>query len=357
MKRLKKTELRNLFDFLHEVYALRDLDTFGPDLMCALPRIFSCDIYSYNEVNPERQRLSVVMEPDVIPRADLRIFEKYMHQHPLINYYRRTGDGRALKISDFLGRRQFHRLDLYNEYYRVHKIENQLAIVMPAPSPLVVGVVLNRIGRDFTERDRLRLEILRPHIAAAYKNAEVFTALRQSLGRNRNTTAIEIKAGRARKMTREAGQWLTKYFGQKNPAQPDGRLPGKLRQWVEEEEGRQGGAGGIPAPPRTLSLAREDGYLTVRLVSGGGASILIMEEILRDARQEEMKAFGLTGQEARILRWLGLGKTNKEIGEIEGISHRTVQKHLEHIYAKLGVKTRIAAAASVASAGAAIMAE
>jgi DNA-binding CsgD family transcriptional regulator len=42
---------------------------------------------------------------------------------------------------------------------------------------------------------------------------------------------------------------------------------------------------------------------------------------------------------------LAQGKTNKEIGVILALSARTVQKHLEHIYRKLGVETRTAAAA------------
>ncbi|MGD9500256.1 MAG: response regulator transcription factor [Halothiobacillus sp.] len=44
-----------------------------------------------------------------------------------------------------------------------------------------------------------------------------------------------------------------------------------------------------------------------------------------------------------------MGKTNKEIGEILQISPRTVNKHLEHVFEKLGVETRTAAAALVLS--------
>ncbi len=41
------------------------------------------------------------------------------------------------------------------------------------------------------------------------------------------------------------------------------------------------------------------------------------------------------------------GKTNRDIGDILGISHRTINKHLEHLFEKLGVETRTAAAAAV----------
>lgn len=55
-------------------------------------------------------------------------------------------------------------------------------------------------------------------------------------------------------------------------------------------------------------------------------------------------AFGLTPREAEVLRWVAAGKTNREIGLILSLSPRTVTKHLEHIFTKLGVETRTAAA-------------
>jgi DNA-binding CsgD family transcriptional regulator len=51
----------------------------------------------------------------------------------------------------------------------------------------------------------------------------------------------------------------------------------------------------------------------------------------------------LSAREAEILGWVVEGKTNPEIGVILGISRRTVHKHLEHIYSRLGVENRHAA--------------
>lgn len=62
-----------------------------------------------------------------------------------------------------------------------------------------------------------------------------------------------------------------------------------------------------------------------------------------------VSAFKLTKKEAEVLYWVIKGKTNKDIGDILGSSSRTVNKHLEHIFAKLGVETRTAAAALVTS--------
>lgn len=67
------------------------------------------------------------------------------------------------------------------------------------------------------------------------------------------------------------------------------------------------------------------------------------------AQRQLSARFLLTEREIEVLRWLTCGKTNKDIADILGLSPRTVNKHLEHIYIKLGVETRTAAA-SVAMA-------
>ncbi|RZK86780.1 MAG: LuxR family transcriptional regulator, partial [Methylobacterium sp.] len=75
------------------------------------------------------------------------------------------------------------------------------------------------------------------------------------------------------------------------------------------------------------------------------------EEILLRLSREEASGgierlrarLPVTGREAEVLLWLSRGKSSRDIGEILGLSHRTVTKHLEGIYAKLGVENRTAA--------------
>ena len=52
---------------------------------------------------------------------------------------------------------------------------------------------------------------------------------------------------------------------------------------------------------------------------------------------------GLTAREREVLEWLSGGKRDRDIADLLGISHRTVHKHLQRIYEKLGVETRTAA--------------
>jgi len=70
----------------------------------------------------------------------------------------------------------------------------------------------------------------------------------------------------------------------------------------------------------------------------------------RDARG--FAALPVTPREREVLSWLAAGKTDKDIGQILGMSPRTVQKHLQHIYEKLGVETRTAAVVRAMELGA-----
>ncbi len=56
------------------------------------------------------------------------------------------------------------------------------------------------------------------------------------------------------------------------------------------------------------------------------------------------RRFSLTGREAEVLLWIARGKSNRDIGDILGLSPRTVNKHLEQVYSKLGVENRASAA-------------
>lgn len=73
--------------------------------------------------------------------------------------------------------------------------------------------------------------------------------------------------------------------------------------------------------------------------------LILLREESETAQIEALKAvFGLTKREAEVLHWVILGKTDRSIGEILGTSPRTVNKHMEHVFTKLGVETRTAAA-------------
>src|ERR1035441_2457345 len=62
------------------------------------------------------------------------------------------------------------------------------------------------------------------------------------------------------------------------------------------------------------------------------------------------RRLGLTHREADVLLWIARGQSNAEIGFSLRISPRTVKKHLEHVFSKLGVRTRLAVAVRASAA-------
>ena len=81
------------------------------------------------------------------------------------------------------------------------------------------------------------------------------------------------------------------------------------------------------------------------LIPDFGQSVLLLTERQTAVRPALLEPLGLSRREAEVLAWVAEGKTNAEIGAILDARPRTVAKHLEHIYQKLGVETRTAAAA------------
>ena len=79
-----------------------------------------------------------------------------------------------------------------------------------------------------------------------------------------------------------------------------------------------------------------------------GEYLLVLEKHSGEWDLDSVRhSLGLTFREAEILMWISRGKTNKEVGVILGNSPRTINKHLEHIFEKLGVVTRAAAVSIV----------
>jgi DNA-binding CsgD family transcriptional regulator len=76
----------------------------------------------------------------------------------------------------------------------------------------------------------------------------------------------------------------------------------------------------------------------------------LLEGEIDDDRTLLKQKLTVTLREAEVLLWIARGKSNRDIAEILKLSPRTVNKHLEQIYAKLGVENRTAAAAIATSA-------
>jgi DNA-binding CsgD family transcriptional regulator len=112
-------------------------------------------------------------------------------------------------------------------------------------------------------------------------------------------------------------------------------------------------SGGDALPARTpLVIEQDRARLVARLLPGRveGEWLVLLDEQRKTFSAQSLETFGLTRREAEVLFWVAQGKTNPEVATILGITSRTVHKHLERIYPKLGVETRTAATLQVLEA-------
>jgi CheY-like chemotaxis protein/DNA-binding CsgD family transcriptional regulator len=167
--------------------------------------------------------------------------------------------------------------------------------------------------------------------------------------------SITVRASDGRLMwqTPLARELLQRYYCSTGPVLPEPVLAW-LHRSVEHLEAVRARGDTLAEPPR-LSVEQGAKRLTFRLhqrnddgfVSDtGGDWLLIMQEASDESVIEAISlSFRLTAKEAEVLYWVIKGKINRDIGDILGSSPMTVKKHLERVYAKLGVETRTAAAA------------
>ena len=124
-------------------------------------------------------------------------------------------------------------------------------------------------------------------------------------------------------------------------------LPDPMLQWLEQAQ--KGKAG---SKTQAMAAFPNDEQLRLQYMGKLGPNEFLLrlaKDTSTNAPAEFSSELGLTTREGEVLSWLSKGKTNRDIAQILGLSPRTVDKHLEQIYAKLGVENRTAAAAIATS--------
>jgi DNA-binding NarL/FixJ family response regulator len=194
-------------------------------------------------------------------------------------------------------------------------------------------------GVDYVTKPIKPKEVL-ARIAAHMQNARLQHQARNALDAfGHATLVLRLADGRLVWQTALARSLLADYYG--DEAGDD--APGELLRWARSQTARH--VNGNTAA--TLVVARSAKRLSFMLhePTGDDEWLIVMREASDAAIVEAMTlAFKLTSREAEVLYWVVKGKTNRDIGDILGSSPATVKKHLEHVFAKLGVETRTAAA-------------
>ncbi|OGQ09974.1 MAG: hypothetical protein A2026_19495 [Deltaproteobacteria bacterium RBG_19FT_COMBO_46_12] len=347
MNLLSQDDCRTLLSAVEKIYSPTDIDQFPSTILAALREVLPCNTICYNEISIPESRMSWITDPvHALPGPTLReMFNLHLHEHPLITHSASPNTSRSLRISDFLSRQQFHRLALYNEYYRPMGVEYQLGTTISISERHILGIGLDRDRRDFSENERLCLDLLRPHLIQSYRNLQTLKLMVRATAGSGRRLVIVNRAGQVESINDDVWRIFARYFGRPRFHRS---LPEVLLNWVKYERSRLCQESDVPSPSVPLVISKESRKIMIHFVWGGIDSdqdMIIIEEGPADVASASMDSSKLTRRETEILAWLSQGKTNAEIGLALSISPRTVKKHLEHIYSKLRVHRRSGAVA------------
>jgi DNA-binding CsgD family transcriptional regulator len=170
-----------LLELIGDTHGLLDLEEFRLTLLDALHRAVRCDWVSINEVGPVPGDFWGMVEPQLPPESG-EIFARYMHQNPLVAYMMETRHGTARRLSEMITPAEFHRLDVYREFYGQIGVEHQIAFTLPQTPPRLLGIALSRRRGDFDDADRDLLNAARPYLIQSYRNAVAFQSVRATVG-------------------------------------------------------------------------------------------------------------------------------------------------------------------------------
>lgn len=362
---LTQRDLKHTLDFLNDLSAQQDVAGFLQHASVGLSRLVASDITTLSVCDLVAGKRRVFTWPEnAITADDLSRFDRFIYQHPLVKFHSRHPKGGSHKISDSLTLGGFRQLGLYSEYYRPLGIDYVMAVPLIAGKQAVISFVLNREIRDFSEHDRQLLDLARPGLSSLYRNMVTLEEARKwvaqlrelALG-DRGSTVVLDSVRRIRQVSPRVSTQLG-WFMPGCRLEIGGRLPDRIDRWLAQQLAATMETSSSAAL-QPLTLERDGRMLSIAAVADSERNdwYLLLQERSPQLTPERLASLPLTSREREVLLWVAAGKTNPEIAAIIGASVRTVQKHLEHVFVKLGVETRTAAVARAFGLTAALQAQ
>jgi DNA-binding CsgD family transcriptional regulator len=317
---LARGDAERLLRFVGEAESLGGDEPFTGDLLVELGDLVRADWIFYGEHDDVPRHLLEVDRPGDPDLWNGDCFEDFyvveLYESP-VGLRRLQGDFGALMVSDFFTQRELHRTRFYEVALHPFGVEHQLEVDIPSPPSHLKSFQFGRAEDAFSERDRLVLNLLQPHLSRLWQAARTRRQLAAALtgldqAKARESRGVILLGARCEvEYASEPARRLLREFA------PDATLV----EWLESGSRR----------PFVHRLGER------RLIIQRVGDALLLEETRPDV--------GLTAREREVLTWVARGKTNTEIARLLWLAPSTVAKHLENIYGKLGVKTRTAAVA------------
>jgi DNA-binding CsgD family transcriptional regulator len=324
-----------------------------------LTGIVASDLTTLSICDLERGSRRVVgRKGETLSETDRAAFDRHFRVHPLVRFHSSHPGGPTQRISDCITFNTFRNSALHADYYRRIGINYVMALPLRIDSANVISIVFNRSRSDFRDHERGLLDTVRQPLAAVYRHlmvcAEAGIGLRciTELAADGGWLMVRVTlGGRILDASPNALRLLRRFFPE-HASSLQTSLPSVLLSWFVRSRNW-----GLERPAidhaQRFTLTRSGSRLRVHFVpdpDNVATGFLLMKHERLDLDAAHLVQLPLTDREREVLALVVAGKTNGEIATILAISARTVQKHLEHIFQKLGVETRTAAAVRAVAA-------
>ncbi|MBW4621781.1 MAG: helix-turn-helix transcriptional regulator [Cyanosarcina radialis HA8281-LM2] len=357
MKQLTLRDVRKLLNAVQSVYTLQNLETFGTDTLSILEQLVSQDasVFVASRVDGSETTIMQSLSQDFerLMKEDLcDTCYRYNDENPLVQNMPLTLLG-AHKVSDFVNRKEFFQTEAYQQIMKRIGVDDISGMALYSGDPskrprgdeyITAYYFYQQSWESLTERDRLVLNLIQPHLNQAYQTVTRFQSLQKQLTQlqqslDRSGVIFLDDLGQVKLITSQAARWLEDYF---NYTYLFDRLPDQLNSWIRHQISQLKTDSNLPSPCLPLCLELRDRQLTIRLVidEPGEQYLLLLAEERVISLLASLEAIGLSKQEAKILFWAIQGKDNTAIAQEMNIRYRTVGKHLENIYRKLNAHSR-----------------
>ena len=336
--------------------------SFVHQALDGLAGLVGSDLTTLSLCDLGRQTRTVVGRPgEALSDQDRAAFDQHFPEHPLVRFHSTHPRGPTQRITDCIALRAFVNSPVFADYYRRIGINHVMALPLRIDAATVVSVVFNRRGANFADADRVVADVLRAPLAALYRSITAREEARLGQASLRSLAAgagwFTAKVALDGRLLDAAARSLAtlRHFFRDTPASGSGQAPAALQQWLRRRSVHWGLGWLHPGAGAPYVVERGGWRLTIHFVAEPlaterGELVMLRERVTLSA--DALSALPLTRREREVLAILAAGKSNPEIAALLAISPRTVQKHLEHIFEKLGVETRMSASLrALAAAG------
>src|SRR5215208_724757 len=167
---LRSNDLRAVLDFVETAWALAGDCAFTSETLDSLNELIPCDELSYCELDRLDRRTIEYFDSDGGEGGgDEELFWRIVEDHPLCRHQQAYADFSATRLSDVVSHRSLVNSRVYAEWFRPAGMAAELEARIARSWARTRNFVFSRARGDFSTRDRLVLELVRPHVARIHE--------------------------------------------------------------------------------------------------------------------------------------------------------------------------------------------